>query len=200
MAQRAAEPLLSEDGYLALEQKSEVKHEYFAGEMFAMAGGTLNHSLIASNFNSHLRSLLSGRGCLVFTSDLRVKIVATGLFTYPDVSVVCGPPDLLHQPSDTLVNPTLIVEVLSESTEAYDRGTKFDHYRQIPSLTTYLLVNQDRARIEQFIRHTDFEWRNRVANGLDAVMELPALGVSISPSEIFSDVKFASSSGRSFPI
>src|SRR5688572_7349699 len=136
MAQVATAQRLTEEEYLALEEKSEIRHEFFDGEIFAMAGGTYNHSIIAGNLNRHLGNLLAGR-CSVGNADLRIKVEATGLLTYPDISLICGAPNLTNQPSDTLLNPTLIAEVLSPSTELYDRGVKFEHYRQIPSLTTY---------------------------------------------------------------
>src|SRR5688572_6362837 len=112
MAQEAPARYITEEEYFALEEKSDIKHEYFAGETFAMAGGTFNHSVIATNLSRHLGNLLKGR-CLVGNSDLRTKVEATGLFTYPDVTVICGTPALAHRPSDTLLNPTLIAEVLS---------------------------------------------------------------------------------------
>ena len=186
---RQATAQLTEEDYLAFEEKSEVKHEFFGGEMFAMAGGSFNHSIIASRLNAHLINLLKGR-CHVSNSDLRVKVEATGLLTYPDVSVICGPPKLINEPSDTLVNPTLIAEVLSPSTELYDRGIKFEHYRQVPSLTTYLLVSQDAPRVEQYIRETEFKWEYRADSGLESSIELRALGITLSLAEVFAGVDF----------
>jgi Uma2 family endonuclease len=196
MAATVPTHLLTEEEYLEFERKSEIKHEFFAGEIFAMAGGTANHSLIAVNTIRHLADLLEPRGCLVLNSDLRVRIEASGLYTYPDVSVVCDAPKFVGEPPDTLLNPTLIVEVLSGSREAYDRGVKFDHYRQIISLSTYLLLSQDAPRAEQFTRQTQFDWQNRVVRGIDASMELPALGITISLAKIFANIKFGSPPDR----
>jgi len=134
---------LTEAEYLALERSAPFKSEFFDGEMFAMAGGSPMHSLMGANLIGELRSKLKGGPCRPFTSDLRIKIEATGLFTYPDVSVICGPLHFVEGTDDTVVNPTLIVEVLSDSTEAYDRGEKFQHYRQMPSLKEYLLLASD---------------------------------------------------------
>jgi Uma2 family endonuclease len=187
MAEAAATRLMTEEEYLALERNSEIKHEFFRGEVFAMAGAKPDHSLISANSIRHLGTPLGSRGFQVYDNDLYVKIEATGLVTHPDVTVVCGERLLV---GDILVNPTCILEVLSESTEAYDRGTKFDHYRLIPSLSTYLLISQLEPRIEQFLRENDFVWRNRVAHGLEATMELPGLGITLSLAEIFSGMKF----------
>ena len=123
-------------------------------------------------------------------TDLRVKVEATGLFTYPDFSVVRAEPRLLDDEMDTLLNPTLLVEVLSDSTEAYDRGKKFEHYRQIPSLQEYLLVSQKEPRIEQFIRQESGFWLLREAAGLEATLELPSLKITLALAEVFAKVEF----------
>jgi Uma2 family endonuclease len=196
MAEPATAHRLSVEEYLALEEKSEIRHEFFEGEIFAMAGGTFNHSIIAGNLIAHLKGFTKTRGCFVSNADLRIKVEATGLLTYPDVAMICGEPHLEYRPADTLTNPTLVAEVLSPSNESYDRGTKFEHYRQIPSLSTYLLISQDAPRVEQFVRQTDFKWEYRTITGLDATMELPALGITLSLKEIFAGVKFRSETGR----
>ena len=142
-----AEPikLLSERDYLTLERSAEFKSEYFEGEVFAMAGGTRWHSLIGGNLVAELRDRLKGRPCVTYNAELRVKVEATGLQTYPDASVVCGPQRFLDAQEDTLLNPMLVAEVLSDSTEAYDRGRKFAHYRTIESLQEYVLVSRPTA-------------------------------------------------------
>jgi Uma2 family endonuclease len=190
----SAERRLTEEEYLLLEEKSEIRHEFFNGEMFAMAGGTYNHSIIASNLIAHLGNLLKGR-CSIGNADLRIKVEETGLLTYPDVSVICGTPELVHRPADTLLNPALLAEVLSPSTELYDRGTKFEHYRKIPSLGTYLLVGQDSPRIEQYVRETEFTWEYRTAAGIDTMIELPALKITLSLAEIFAGINFHTQPG-----
>jgi Uma2 family endonuclease len=181
---------LTESEYLALERAAPFKSEYFDGEMFAMAGGSPMHSLIAANVIRELGLKLKGRPCLAFTSDLRLKVEATGLCTYPDVSVVCGPLRYAAGTDDTVVNSTLLIEVLSDSTEAYDRGEKFQHYRQIPSLKEYLLVSQRLARIEQYGRRPNAEWALRVAEGKDARLTLPALEITLELNEVFAGVEF----------
>src|SRR3954469_2694994 len=147
MALAQNRPRVSEAEYLQTERQLETKNEFFDGEIFAMAGGTSAHSLIATNLAMALGSRLKGSGCLTYNSDLRLKVEATGLFTYPDISVVCGGARFLDEQEDTLLNPSVVVEVLSDSTEAYDRGKKFEHYRQIASCQEYLLVSQKEPRI-----------------------------------------------------
>jgi Uma2 family endonuclease len=190
MAEGAPIGLMTEEEFLALERTSEVKHEFFRGKVFEMAQANPDHSLISANSICHLGNLLRSLGYQVYDGNLFVKVEATGLLTHPDVTVVCGERALAGDSQDILVNPSCIVEVLSESTEAYDRGTKFDHYRLIPSLMTYLLISQIEPRIEQFLRENAFVWQNRVAHGLEATMELPALGINLSLAEIFSGLKF----------
>src|SRR5437763_1759978 len=148
---------ISEADYLRIERQAEFRSEYFDGEIFAMAGGTRAHSLIGTNIAGELRNQLKATDCVAYNTDLRVKVEATGLLTYPDVSVVCGEQRFLDDEQDVLLNPTVIIEVLSDSTEAYDRGKKFEHYRQIPSCKEYLLVSQKEPRIEQFIRQPNGE-------------------------------------------
>jgi Uma2 family endonuclease len=181
---------LTEAEYLAVERAAPFKSEFFNGEMFAMAGGSPMHSLIAANLIGELRGKLKGRPCRPFTSDLRVKVEATGLFTYPDVSVVCGSLQFAAGTDDTVVNPTLLIEVLSDSTEAYDRGEKFLHYRQMASLQEYLLVSQRLPRIEQFLRRSNDEWAMRTVEGADATLALPSLEVTLELGEVFAGVAF----------
>jgi len=181
---------LTEAEYLALERAAvDVKSEFYDGEIFAMSGGTRWHSCIATNMAIELGKKLEGHRCRPYNTDLRVKVETSRLYTYPDLSVVYGEPQFVDAKMDTLTNPTLIVEVLSDSTEAYDRGRKFEHYRRISSLREYLLINQDEPRIEQFIQR-DGEWLLRDAIGLDATLEMPSIGVSISLSAVFKDVVF----------
>lgn len=184
---------LTEAEYLAIERAADFKSEFFDGEMFAMAGGTPMHSLIATNLAGEVRSKLKGRPCVPFNSDLRLKVVATGLYTYPDLSVVCGPLEFAGEEDDDVVNPTVLAEVLSDSTEAYDRGKKFEHCRQIPTLQEYLLVSQKEPRIEQFLREGSGEWRLREAAGLEAQLELPSLKITVALAEVFANVKFEAS-------
>ena len=189
VAQRAQR--ITETEYLDLERHAEFKSEFFAGEVFALSGGTPLHSQIATNLAAELRNQLKGKRCVPYNSDLRLKVEASGLLTYPDLSVVCGPLQLATGTDDTVVNPTVIVEVLSDSTEAYDRGKKFENYRLMPSLREYLLVSQKEPRIDQFIRQENEQWLLREAAGLEATLALPVLEIKISLAEVFAGVEFA---------
>lgn len=179
---------ITPEEYLRIERAAEFKSEYFAGEMFAMAGGSLQHSLLKTNVTSALHSRLKGRPCKVFDSDLRVLVSTTGLFTYPDATVVCGP--LETHDEDCLTNPTVLVEVLSDSTEMYDRTTKLDHYHKIPSLREVLLVSQHQPIVERFSRGDEGGWILIDARGLGASIELPSISVSLPLAEIYDNVEF----------
>jgi Uma2 family endonuclease len=181
---------LTEAEYLEIERAAEFKSEFFDGEMFAMAGGTPQHSLIATNLAAEFQHRLKNHACTGYNTDLRIKVEATGLLTYPDLSVICGPLQFADGTDDTVVNPTVLVEVLSNSTEAYDRGRKFEHYRQILTLQEYLLVSQTEARIEQFMRQADGRWLMNEAAGTEKKLELPSLKITIALSEIFAKVNF----------
>ncbi len=181
---------LSEVEYLEIERKAEIKSEFYDGEMFAMSGGSRWHSIISSNVGRELGNALKGRGCVVFESNMRVKVEATGLYTYPDVSVSCEEQRFVDDEMDTLLNPAVIVEVLSESTEKYDRGQKFQQYQQIPSLQEYMLVSQQAARVELLVREGGGTWRLHQAEGLEAKITSPTLGVTLELREIFTHVKF----------
>ncbi len=182
---------LSPEEYLAIERAADHKSEYHAGEMYAMAGGSREHSLIAGNIFAELHRQLKGRPCEPHGSDLRVRVSATGLYTYPDGSVACGEIQYEDGRRDTLLNPTVIVEVLSESTEAYDRGGKWRQYQTIPSLREYLLVAQDRPSIEKFTRidHSG-DWTYSVYEGLDAVVDLPSIGSTLPLREVYDRITF----------
>jgi Uma2 family endonuclease len=176
--------------YLALELASTTKHEFYDGEIFAMAGASAPHNLVALNVASELRSALRDRDCVAFPSDLRV-LLPTGLYTYPDASVVCGPRDIeMIGGLDTLKNPTLIVEILSPSTEAYDLGRKFDHYRTIPSLKGYLILRQDRPRVYHYLRRGDGDWGLTAADGIDGRVKLPEIDVALSLADLYAKVEF----------
>jgi Uma2 family endonuclease len=178
---------LTEAQYLEMERAAEFKSEFFDGEMFAMAGGSRRHSLIASNLIRELGNRLTERRCVVFNSDLRIKIEPTGLYTYPDVSVVCGASKAVTGADDTIVNPVFVAEVLSDSTEAYDRGRKSQQYRQIPSLREYLLISQNNPHIELMVRGKN-QWILHEASGANAMIELPGLEITLALSEIYLNV------------
>lgn len=176
--------------YLAREGAAEFRSEYFDGEIFAMAGGPPRHSLVKANTIRELSLLLKRRPCTAYDSDLRVKVAATGLYTYPDASVICGELQFDDERSDTVVNPCLLVEVLSKSTEAYDRGKKFEHYRRIPTLQEYVLIATDSPTLERFSRNADETWTLTVVSGLDAVIHLSSIQVDLSLAEVFDKVDF----------
>jgi Uma2 family endonuclease len=153
------QPRLSFDDWLAIERTTTDQcSEYVAGEVFAMAGGTEEHNLIVLDVGAELRSQLKGRPCRVYPSDMKVRIAANDVAAYPDVMVICGERQFHDGRRDVVTNPTLIVEVLSDSTEAYDRGDKFRHYRSIESLRAYLLLSQSRVQAELFLRQPDGTW------------------------------------------
>jgi Uma2 family endonuclease len=182
---------LSEAEYLELERTAEFKSEFFDGETFAMAGGSIPHSRIAANLLQEFGNRLEGSPCVTYTSDLKIKVQATGLITYPDLSVICGPPELALGTDEVVTNPTVIVEVLSQSTEGYDRGRKFENYRQIPTLREYLLVSQWEPHIDHFMRQANGSWLLTEASSMDATLELPSLKVTLVLSRVFSKVQFS---------
>lgn len=168
--------LLTEEEYLAIERRAEFRSEFHEGEMFAMAGASRRHNRIVTNLVTTLDNQLRERPCNVYSSDMRVKIPDTGLFTYPDLVVTCGEEAFADSEQDTLLNPLVIFEVLSDSTEAYDRGKKFEHYQSIGSLATYVLVAQDARRVEQYVRQEDGRaWIYTEAHGANAVVEIEAI-------------------------
>ena len=185
-----ASPRLTEAEYLRIERAADFKSEFFDGEMFAMAGGSPEHSLISTNLAREFGNRLREGPCVAYNGDLRVKSDVSGLYTYPDLSVICGPLQLVEGTDDTAVNPQVLVEVLSSSTEAYDRGKKFELYRQIPTLREYLLVSQTEPRIEQFARQPDGRWLLTEASGLESKIEVPSLGIPIALGEVFANVPF----------
>ena len=184
-------PFLTPEQYLEIERKAEFRSEYIAGAMFAMSGGTRWHSLIATNCLIQLGNQLRGRSCEVHGSDMRVLARKAGLYTYPDITIVCGAPELLEV-RDTLLNPTVIIEVLSISTEAYDRGRKFEYYRTIDSLQQYLLLAQDRIQVDLFTRQDGGQWVLKSFSLLENSILLESIGCSLSLAECYEKVEFPS--------
>jgi Uma2 family endonuclease len=170
--------------YLELERAAEERHELIDGEMFAMAGGSEEHSLIAANVCSELRGALRPKPCKVYTSDMRIRIETMNRCTYADVTAVCGPPRFLDEKRDTLLNPTAVFEVLSDSTESYDRGEKFAGYRTLPSLQEYVLVSQKQELVEHFHRQADGSWLLRVYGAGESV-SLPSLACELAVDEVY---------------
>jgi Uma2 family endonuclease len=191
-------PYLTPAEYLALERAAETKSEYLDGEMVAMTGASRNHNRITFDLGAELLRQLRDRPCEAFMNDMRVLIPATGLYTYPDVVVVCGEAALLDQHEDTLTNPTVLIEVLSPSTEIYDRVRKFEHYRALDSLREYVLVSQDEPRIEQYVRQEDGKtWLFSEQTGLAANLTLPSIQCQVSFTEIYRRVRFPEKSSSS---
>lgn len=174
---------LTPEEYLTIEREAERKSEYYQGEMFAMAGATWTHNRIVANLIMRVGAQL--RSCQICPSDMRVRVSETGLFTYPDVLVVCGQPKFLDERQDTLLNPTLIIEVLSPSTEAYDRGRKFEHYRTIESLSEYLLVSSDRVHADLYSRQPGGLWLLTAAGKLEDALELKSAGCTLALGDIY---------------
>jgi Uma2 family endonuclease len=185
-----AQPRLTPEQYLELERAAEFRHEYYNGRMYAMPGGTFPHVVVIGNLSRELGNALKKRPCVVATSDLRVRVSANGLYTYSDIAVVCGPPKLLDGHKDTLLNPILIAEVLSPSTEAYDRGFKFAQYRTLESLQEYALVSQTEPRVEVFRRQSSGDWLLSEAVGLEAVCRFESVNSIVALSEIYANITF----------
>jgi Uma2 family endonuclease len=177
--------------YLALERTSPIKHEYYDGSIFAMAGASREHILIGGNLHAGIHPQLRDRPCEVYMSDMRVLVSRTGLYTYPDVVAVCGEPRFEDSAVDTLLNPSVIIEVLSDSTEAYDRGKKFGHYRRLESLREYVLVDQDQAHVERYTRQGD-EWLLTELTGLEGTLRLESVDCTVAMREIYAKVEVAS--------
>src|ERR1035437_2680213 len=183
---------LTEEQYLEIERKAEYKSEYFQGEMFAMAGARWTHNLLVGNAYFALRQQLGKRPCTVVSNDTRVRVNPSGLYTYPDVVVVCDEPQFADERRDTLLNPTLIVEVLSESTEAYDRGQKFELYRPLESLSEYLLVSSERVSAELFARQPDGRWLLTAVSRLEDSLDLQSAGCRLAMADLYERVEFVS--------
>jgi Uma2 family endonuclease len=177
-------PPLTEEEYLRLEREAETKSEFHDGQMFAMAGGSLNHSYLANRIGAILDRQIPA-GCRAFNADLRIDISSARTYTYADCSVICGEPQFSSDQQDNVLNPLLIVEVLSPSTEGYDRGKKFEVYRTIGSFREYLIVHQDRRRVEHYSKQDDGSWLLREHLGAEGAVAISRLGVHISLSDLY---------------
>ena len=182
--------------YLALERESDERLEFWNGDIFAMSGGTLGHERVMRNAYDSLRANLEGSTCEVFASNMQIKVPSAPPYRYADGSVVCGKVEVERfNGVDLLLNPVLIYEVLSPSTEAYDRGDKFTHYKSIASLREYLLIAQHRAHITHYVRQQDGSWSYSEINGLDGTVYLPSLGITLELSNLYQNVEFESTAG-----
>jgi Uma2 family endonuclease len=181
---------LTEAEYLAVERQALTKSEFYNGEMFAMAGARRNHNIIVANIIGELIEQLRKGPCEVYPGDMRVKVAKTGLYAYPDVVIACSEPRFLDDEVDTLLNPTLIVEVLSESTARYVRNLKSRLYRKLPSLRQYLIVEQDELLVEVYTRSPDGEWKLKDASELTQSVTLKSIGCKLSLAAVYEKVKF----------
>src|SRR5579872_395253 len=177
--------LLTPEQYLEIERKAEFKSEYYAGEMFAMSGASREHDRLTRELILILSPQVEKHGCELYTSNMRVRVSSTGLYTYPDLTVVCGQQQFLEDDVDTLLNPTFLAEVLSPSTEAYDRGRKSEHYRKLESLREYLLIAQDRRHADLFTLQPSGRWELTEAGGKEDVLELRSIGCRVSIAELY---------------
>jgi Uma2 family endonuclease len=181
---------LTEEQYLEIERKAEFKSEYYQGEMFAMPGARLAHIQIVANAMRHLGNQLEGRPCEPLSNDLPVCVTPVGLYTYPDIVVVCGEPKFLDNALDTLLNPTVIIEVLSESTEAYDRDKKFELYRSLESLAEYVMISSLRVRTERYTRQPDGTWNYSSKTNLEDTLDLKPVDCHLRWADLYKRVEF----------
>ena len=180
---------MTRDEYLAFERTSETKHEFLDGEVFAMSGASRRHNLVSLNIARRLLEQLDGKPCETYINDMRVRVQPTGLYTYPDVVVACDNPEFESSELDTLLTPTVVIEVLSESTKDYDRGGKWKHYRQIKSLRHYLLVSQDAKEVEMYTRNDDGSWRLTDHQPPEVIL-IDAIDCHLSWDDLYARVKF----------
>lgn len=183
-------PRIAPEEYLELERSAEWRSEYFDGEIFPMPGTTLEHTQITKNITVELALQFRDRPCDVYPLDLRTKVMQTGLYTYPDIAALCGEPEFEEEAVDTLLNPALIIEVLSDSTESYERGRKFAHYRSLASLREYVLVSQWECRVERYSRTEDGSWTYMEFTDPDGFLELHSVGAQLSLANVYHKVDF----------
>jgi Uma2 family endonuclease len=183
-------PKLTPAEYLVRERAAEFKSEYYRGEMFAMAGASKEHVSVAVNLIAELQNRLKGTACRTVANDQRVKVSPTGLYTYPDLAIVCGKAEYDPLDKDTLLNPVAIIEILSPSTETYDRGAKFRQYQKLPSVQEYILVSQSEPVCERFVRQPDESWNLTIVTGLAGELAFTTVPVRIPLADIYYGVEF----------
>ncbi len=174
--------------YLAFERTSETKHEFYKGEIFDMSGASLGHNHIQINLVGEVRTFLKGKSCNVFGSDLRIHIPSNSLYTYPDAIIICGKPEMLDEAFDTVLNPTVIVEILSPSTQRYDRGEKFMLYRSIPSLQEFIVVDSENIAVEHYKRNEDNTWLLQEWKEITDILTIATIGFALPLNELYSGV------------
>lgn len=183
-------PYVTVEEYLAIEESSEEKYEYWDGQIYLMAGAAPNHNLIASSVNFAIYSQLRGKGCFVFSSDMRVKEEKTNLYTYPDLTIVCGTPSYEDTKPKTLTNPTVVIEILSPSTERADRGRKFQHYRNLDTLQEYVLISPSMARVEVFFKQSEKTWLFTDISDINDAVKLSSIDCTLQMKDIYDQVSF----------
>ena len=181
---------ITPEEYLELEKNSELKHEYFEGEIFAMTGAKPNHNLISFNIVGELKNQLKGSPCMGFTSDQRIKIEAVTKYVYPDISIACDEVKFDDDPLGSLLNPVVVFEILSDSTEAYDRGMKFQHYRLLPSLQEYILVSQNHCLVEKYVRKNDRSWKYVSYEKMEQTLTIESINCEVLLLDIYYRVEF----------
>lgn len=191
-----AQLLVTPEEYLAHERRADTRSEYWNGEVVAMSGASFAHNLIVANVVAELRFQLKKRACSVVPSDMRVYIATAQRYVYPDVMVVCGDPEFTDDEQDTIVNPTLIVEVLSKTTKDYDRGEKFLRYRTLPSLREYVLISQDRPFVEHYVKQAGEKWLLSEVSGLEATLTLDSIDGRLELAEVYDKVTLPQTSLR----
>ncbi len=182
---------VSPEEYLAMERAAQQKHEYFKGEVFAMSGASWEHNLIVKNINTQVLPFLKGKDCNLFGSDLRIHIPDNTLYTYPDFSIICGPPLTSDDEKDNFISPSVLIEVLSKSTRDYDRGSKFMLYRQIPSLKEYITIDSLSVNVEVWKRNPDDSWVLHDFRLITDSFTISTIGFTLQLSDIYEDVTFA---------
>jgi Uma2 family endonuclease len=184
------EPRYTLEEYLAIERRNtQQRSGYLAGEIFAMGGASERHNLIVTNIVRELSIQMKGQPCKVYSSDMRVKVTSIGLYTYPDIVALCGEAKFDDDQKDTLLNPTLIIEVLFRSIERYDRGEKFEHYRKLQSLAEYLLVSQEKRHVDHYVRQPDNQWLLSESSNPQDTIQLPSINCSLAIAEIYDKVE-----------
>ena len=179
---------VSPEEYLEIERKSETRSEYYDGVVYAMTGARINHIRIVTNLAVELATQLRGRRCDVLTNEMKVRLQGSRKFFYPDVTVLCGEPQFHDERRDIILNPLFVIEVLSESTEAFDRGAKFQAYQTLDSLKEYVLVAQDKPIVEQYVRQPDGKWTYTAVAGLESSLAQPSVECTLNLSAVYDKV------------
>jgi Uma2 family endonuclease len=190
MGQHALNPKYTPEEYLAMEEEASYKSEYYDGEIFALAGASFNHNRIATNLVVALENAFSDKPCMAFTNDMRLLVEEHELYTYPDVMVLCDNPEFVKDRDDTIKNPILIAEVLSESTKDYDRGQKFEFYRSIKTLKDYILIDQSRVHIEYFHKIESGKWLMKEITDIDETLTLKSIDLEVPIEDIYNKVNW----------